>query len=99
MLDMKPVHQAHGINGWFACSLGAVAAVIVQASAVEPSRAQTLADPTPHPHTTTTTTTTLQPQSNQRKPCPAFGPGFVQVPGTDTCVRVGGGMQMQGGAH
>jgi hypothetical protein len=98
MLDMKPVHQAHRINSWCARLLGALAAVIALASAVAPSSAQTLADPTPHPHTTTTTTT-VQPQSNQRKPCPAFGPGFVQVPGTDTCVRVGGGIQMQGGAH
>jgi hypothetical protein len=98
MLDMKPVRQAHRINSWFARLLGAFAVVIAQASAVTPSCAQTLADPTPHPHTTTTTTT-VQPQSNQRKPCPAFGPGFVQVPGTDTCVRVGGGIQMQGGAH
>jgi hypothetical protein len=97
MLETKPVRQVHRINGWFARLLGAIAAIVVQASVLEPSSAQTLADPTPHPHTTTTTT--LQPQSNQRKPCPAFGPGFVQVPGTDTCVKVGGGMQVQGGAH
>src|SRR5688572_11033035 len=24
------------------------------------------------------------------RPCPAYGAGFVQVPGTETCVRIGG---------
>jgi hypothetical protein len=25
-----------------------------------------------------------------RSPCAAFGPGFVKVEGTDTCVKIGG---------
>ena len=29
-------------------------------------------------------------KSGARNPCAAFGPGFVKVEGTDTCVKVGG---------
>ena len=32
-------------------------------------------------------------------PCAAFGPGFVKVEGTDTCVKVGGAFRVDvGGA-
>jgi len=32
-------------------------------------------------------------------PCAAFGPGFVKVEGTDTCVKVGGAVRVDvGGA-
>jgi hypothetical protein len=27
------------------------------------------------------------------RPCPEYGAGFVQVPGTETCVRIGGGLR------
>lgn len=30
-------------------------------------------------------------------PCAAFGPGFVKVEGSDTCVHVGGTMSIQAG--
>lgn len=29
--------------------------------------------------------------------CAAFGPGFVQVEGTDTCMRIGGAVSIGGG--
>jgi hypothetical protein len=30
--------------------------------------------------------------------CAAFGPGFVKVEGTDTCVRIGGGVSVGAGS-
>jgi len=30
------------------------------------------------------------PSTTAARPCPAHGAGFVQLPGTETCVRVGG---------
>ena len=27
-----------------------------------------------------------------RNPCSAYGPGFVRVEGSDTCVKIGGGI-------
>lgn len=32
--------------------------------------------------------------SGQTKSCPEFGPGFVRIPGSSTCVRVGGSVNV-----
>ncbi len=32
-------------------------------------------------------------------PCVAYGPGFVQLPGTNTCVKVGGSIAVEGRVH
>jgi hypothetical protein len=48
--------------------------------------AQTLTDPKPR-----TKAQTAKPSSADRmKPCMAFGAGFVQLPGSDVCVKIGG---------
>jgi hypothetical protein len=31
--------------------------------------------------------------------CSSFGAGFVQVPGTDACVKVGGSVTVEGTGH
>ncbi len=33
------------------------------------------------------------------KPCPEFGPGFVKIAGSDTCVKVGGSITVNGGVN
>jgi Porin subfamily len=69
-------------------------AIIAQALATGASlHAQTLTNPNPQ---TRAPTTTAQPENKQPKPCPAYGPNFVQVPGTDTCVKIGGTVRVQG---
>jgi hypothetical protein len=74
-----------------------IAAVIVQALVTETSvQAQTLTNPNPQPRATATS---APPESKQPKPCPAYGPGFVQLPGTDTCVKIGGSVQVQGAGN
>ena len=37
--------------------------------------------------------------SDQAKSCPEFGPGFVRVPGSSSCVRVGGSISVDTGVR
>lgn len=39
------------------------------------------------------------PKSAAANRCAAFGPGFVKVEGTDTCVKVGGSIMVGGAAR
>jgi hypothetical protein len=38
-------------------------------------------------------------KSTAGNPCAAFGPGFVRVQGTNTCVKVGGSIDVSGAAR
>jgi hypothetical protein len=38
-------------------------------------------------------------KSTAGNPCAAYGPGFVRVQGTDTCVKVGGAFDVSGAAR
>lgn len=41
----------------------------------------------------------LKPMSrSQRSACSEFGPGFVRMPGSDSCIRFGGGVGIGVGA-
>jgi hypothetical protein len=40
-----------------------------------------------------------QPTPGGSKSCPEYGPGFVRVEGTSSCVRIGGGISVEGGAR
>lgn len=52
-------------------------------------RAQTLTNPNPAKPAPAASS-----QHNKAlKSCPMYGPGFVQVPGSDFCVKVGGSVQ------
>ena len=37
-----------------------------------------------------------EPSRAEAVPCPELGPGYVRVPGADTCVKVGGLMRVDG---
>jgi hypothetical protein len=64
--------------------LAAIAMLAVMAG--ESVVAQPLTDPRPRPKYPT-----AKPLSAERmKPCSAFGAGFVQVPGSDICIKIGG---------
>ena len=39
---------------------------------------------------------TRKPAQATQKPCAEFGPGFVQVAGTNTCVKIGGSVEVGG---
>ena len=36
-------------------------------------------------------------KATRSNPCASFGPGFVKVEGSDTCVKLGGGISVGGG--
>ncbi len=88
---------ANGLAIVCAAALAALLPVIPLASTV---RGQTLADPSPPAKWSPP-----QPGAKSRssvaakKSCTAFGPGFVNVPGTDTCVKIGGWVTVEGGAR
>ncbi|GKQ51203.1 hypothetical protein [Bradyrhizobium sp. Ce-3] len=43
---------------------------------------------------------TLPTKSATRSnPCASYGPGFIKVEGTDTCVKLGGGISVEGGTR
>ncbi|NVN86541.1 MAG: hypothetical protein HXX15_10685 [Rhodopseudomonas sp.] len=41
----------------------------------------------------------LPPRQAKTNPCAAFGPGFVMVEGTSTCVRIGGSISVGAGGR
>ena len=51
--------------------------------------AQTLTNPDPKPAPPLRAPAKSHAQE-RAKACPAFGAGFVQLPGTDACVKIGG---------
>ena len=59
--------------------------------------AQTLTDPNPLPKWTPPASAKAKPAAAAKR-CSAFGAGFVNVPGTDACVKVGGWVTVEGGA-
>jgi len=85
--------------GWIARSwhcyhdLQAATVLIATLSATVTAEAQTLRDPNPKPRAPAASSQ----QSKPVKPCPAYGPGFVQVPGSDLCIKIGGAVQVDVG--
>ena len=76
-----------------------VAAVaVVVALCLSGAAAQTMADPYPKPSAPPPTTTKSQPATHVKN-CSMYGPGFMAVPGTDTCIKIGGGVTVEGTSH
>jgi hypothetical protein len=78
----------------------ATAAALLIGVAVEHAAAQTLTNPNPPakwpaPQGTGKSHTTAQ----TKKSCKEFGAGFVNVAGTDTCVKIGGFVTIEGGSR
>lgn len=75
----------------------AAAAAMLICGAASGVAAQALTDP--HPAAKWSPRTLAKPRANAqaKNPCTGFGAGFVNVPGTDACVKVGGWVTMEGG--
>jgi hypothetical protein len=58
--------------------------------------AQTLIEPASKPKTSQPSRSAKSQPALRSKSCSTFGAGFVQLPGTDTCVKVGGYVTMEG---
>jgi Porin subfamily len=85
----------------FAVTSSVIASSAIASSAIASSAmAQTLTDPNPgtrSAHPSGKSAATKQPT----KSCPEFGPGFVRMPGSDACIKVGGFVEggVSGGNH
>jgi hypothetical protein len=75
-------------------SAAAVAVAATLAVALDDSaRAQTLTDPNPQP--APSRPLVAKPGTNTKvKSCSAYGAGFVNIPGTETCVKIGGSVSV-----
>jgi hypothetical protein len=73
------------------------AAVVAAAPLASPVRAQTLTNPNPPPKWSPPQAAEKSRPAAHERSCSSYGAGFVNVPGTDTCVKIGGWVEMQGG--
>jgi hypothetical protein len=73
------------------------AAMLVVAVAVSEAVAQTASTPAPRiqPDSFATPSTAKTVPAKPTKSCSIYGDGFVQVPGTDTCVKMNGYVRSQ----
>jgi Porin subfamily len=39
------------------------------------------------------------PSTQRVNPCSTYGAGFVQIPGSDACVKIGGSVTVEGATH
>jgi hypothetical protein len=61
------------------------------------SGAQTLSDPYPRTIASPPATKAKSSPDKHAKACKAYGAGFVQIAGTDACVKVGGYVTIESG--
>jgi hypothetical protein len=75
-------------------SAAAVAAAATLAVTLDDGvRAQTLTEPNPQP--APSRPLVAKPGTNAKvKSCSAYGAGFVNIPGTETCVKIGGSVSV-----
>ncbi len=76
----------------------AIAAALLFAVPASGAVAQTLSDPAP-PSKWSPPSKAAKSEAARAKACSAFGPGFVNVPGTDACVKIGGFVTVEGSAR
>lgn len=78
--------------------LAAIAVLTVMAG--ESIVAQTLIGPNSQSKSFPPALTAKKPPSAQRvNPCSTYGAGFVQIPGSDACVKIGGSVTVEGATH
>jgi hypothetical protein len=74
----------------------AAMAAIALGAVLGSASAQTLTDPNPPAKWSPPRATAKSRPASPQKPCATYGAGFINVPGTDTCVKVGGWVTMEG---
>lgn len=78
--------------------VGAAAAMILVVIPGSGAFAQTLTDPNPPAKWSPPRPPAKSPSAASATPCPAYGAGFVKVAGTNTCVKIGGWVSVEGSA-
>jgi hypothetical protein len=80
-------------------SIGLVAATTMLAVVITSGVvAQTLTDPNSQTKMSSPQVATKSRPTGRMKSCSLFGAGFVNVPGTDACVKIGGYVTVEGTA-
>jgi hypothetical protein len=77
-----------------------LATAVALAAAVSSGGAQTLTQPNPMVGTKTSSLPAVAAkarQTNHIKTCNAYGAGFMNMPGTDACIKIGGGVTVDVG--
>ena len=94
-LSARPVYRAVVIR------MASVVMAIALLTALNSSGAvaQTLTNPNPKPSAPPPTATTKSRPTAHLKTCSMYGPGFMAVPGSDMCIKVGGGVTVEGTSH
>jgi Porin subfamily len=64
---------------------------------VSPGVAQTLTQPNPQTKTPPPAAATKSRSTGHVKTCDAYGAGFRNIPGTDACLKIGGGVTVDVG--
>jgi hypothetical protein len=78
----------------------AMASALLMGGVAEHAAAPTLTNPNPPPKWSAPHGAAKSHTSAQtKKSCKEFGAGFVNVAGTDTCVKVGGFVTVEGGTR
>jgi hypothetical protein len=83
--------------GWMLRTATAAAMILAPVPTCS-ALAQTLTDPNPPAKWTPPHAAAKSPSAASAKPCIGYGAGFVQVPGTSTCIKVGGWVSVEGAA-
>jgi len=76
-----------------------LAIAVALAAAISSGVAQTLTQPNPAAATKTSppTNATKPRHTGHVKTCDAYGAGFRNIPGTDACIKIGGGVTVDVG--
>ena len=74
-----------------------LATAAVLAIVVSPATAQTLTQPIPQAKAPPPAVTTKSRTTGHVKICDAYGAGFRNIPGTDACIKIGGGVTVDVG--
>lgn len=86
---LAPLKQPSGAGRAMIRLILALAAMTLPASGA-------MAQQSPPPLKHTTSSKARPPAKS--KPCPEYGPGFVRVEGSSTCIKVGGYIRIEGGS-
>jgi hypothetical protein len=74
-----------------------LATAAVLAIVVSPGATQTLTQPNPQTKTSPSAVTAKSRSTGHVKTCDAYGAGFRNIPGTDACLKIGGGVTVDVG--
>jgi hypothetical protein len=74
-----------------------LATAAVLAIAVSPGAAQTLTQPNPQTKTPPPAAVAKSRPTARVKTCDGYGAGFRNIPGTDACLKIGGGVTVDVG--